>query len=160
MLRVKRSLKIVKIIRRKKLHLSLFQSALKSFVKFFATLIVITTVSVLLFAYDDTSLFSYFTDKIGNITINDSIQLRPDILLENSITTNNSEPSRSITPLNSLALRDLKVETMTIASSVSQVTVGIDYEAVGTEFGLGFSVNFNQNYFQYESTAIGGTIPG
>ena len=133
---------------------------MRSFVKFFATLIVITSVSVLLFAYDDTSLFSYFTDTIGNKAINDSIRLRPDVLLENSIKANNSEPSRSITPLNSLALRDLKVETRTIASAVSQVTVGIDYEAVGTEFGLGFSVNFNQNYFQYDSTAIGGTIPG
>jgi hypothetical protein len=57
------------------------------------------------------------------------------------------------------APRDLKVETKTIPASVNQVTINLDYTAVGTEFGLSFSVHFNQTHLEYVSTSVGSALP-
>ncbi|MFZ4629050.1 MAG: putative Ig domain-containing protein [Blastocatellia bacterium] len=57
------------------------------------------------------------------------------------------------------APRDLKVETKTIPASVNQVTINLDYTAVGTEFGLSFSVHFNRTHLEYVSTSVGSALP-
>ncbi len=117
-------------------------------------------ISLIISARNSEPILRFVKNSIGFSSEKNATLIRPA-----STTREIQEPLSSSTAAVStiapaVAVRDLKMEAKTVANNASQVTLGLDYEAAGAEFGLGFSVNFNKAYLQYVSSSIGSTITG